>query len=120
MTNKKSTKSYPMPGQLVRVKNSGDSLIADDSYGVIEGTIGSKNKDYLVCFNAYSSFKEKYVSCSGGPAWYIKASDLTPTKERKKWQFWKWLDGRPGAGRADNFISTVKVWEYDYEKKKVY
>jgi hypothetical protein len=110
------TAVYPMPGGLVRIKNSRDCLIKEGSFGVIEGIVGDARKEYLVCFNAYSTFKDDSVSSSGGPAYTIKASDLVATTETKEWFFWKWKD-MPRAGGGIPFGETCKVWEFDLDKK---
>ncbi len=38
--------------ELNKYKNGNDFLIKDGSYGVIEGIIGDRRDEYLVCFNA--------------------------------------------------------------------
>ncbi len=115
--SKDGTLQYPMPGDLARIKNSKDVLIKDGSYGVIEGIIGDRRDEYLVCFNAYSTFKDTSVSSSGGPAYMIKVSDLVATSETKEWFFWKWRD-RPRASGGVPFGETCKVCEFEKKKKK--
>ncbi|MGB8216284.1 MAG: hypothetical protein WCE94_03190 [Candidatus Methanoperedens sp.] len=109
-------KPYPMPGDLAKISNSHDCLINNRSYGVIEGIIGSKKDEYLVCFNAYSTYRDDTVSASGGPAYMINASDLMESAESVEWTFWKWKD-RPRADGGVPYRTNCRVWLYDARKK---
>ncbi|CAG0970895.1 MAG: hypothetical protein OIN86_10195 [Candidatus Methanoperedens sp.] len=111
------TSTYPMPGELVRIINSKDCLIKEGSFGVIEGIVGQRRDEYLVCFNAYSTFKEDSVSSSGGPAYMIKTSDLVAAVGTKEWYFWKWKD-LPRADGGVQFSETCRIWDFDLKKKK--
>jgi hypothetical protein len=111
------TAIHPMPGDLVRIINSKDCLINEGSFGVIEGIVGQRRDEYLVCFNAYSTFKEDSVSSSGGPAYMIKTSDLVATQGTREWYFWKWRDF-PRAGGGVPFGETCRIWDFDLNKKK--
>jgi hypothetical protein len=111
------THPYPMPGDLAQIKNSHDVLIKDGSYGVIEGIIGERRDEYLVCFNAYSTFRESSVSSSGGPAYMIKAKDLVDAKKSIEWYFWKWRD-RPRAGGGLPYKENCRVWLFDAKTKR--
>jgi hypothetical protein len=106
-----------MPGDLAKISNSTDSLIKDDSYGVIEGIIGERRDAYLVCFNAYSTYREDVVSSSGGPAFMIKADILEDANESIDWTFWKWKD-RPRAGGGAPYRVNCRVWLFDARKKR--
>ena len=91
----------PMPGDAVKIIQSTDCLIENNSYGIIEGVVGNYEEEYLVCFNAYSIFrgtKTKYIdkpvfiSASGGPAYFINPAELQATEETQRLEFWKWKD----------------------------
>ncbi|NJD75739.1 MAG: hypothetical protein FIB08_01400 [Candidatus Methanoperedens sp.] len=108
--------TYPMPGDLVMIENSHDTLIANFSYGIIEGIIGEPQDEYLVCFNAYSTFRDTSVSASGGPAYMIHAKNLVDAKIARDWFFWKWKD-MPRAGGGVPFKETCRIWFFDASKR---
>lgn len=115
----KEAHKRPMPGNLVRIFNSQDCLIKDSSFGVIEGIVGEFRDEYLVCFNAYSVFRDKdIVSASGGPAFFIKVSELKETAETKERPFWKWKD-LPRADGGEQYTVTETVWDFT-RKRAVY
>ena len=124
---------YPKVGDLVRIINTKDSLVAEGSLGIIEGTLNRPMEENLVCFNFSAFIGESYrnyeqdeatgkfirvprpcvVSCSGGPAYFLKARHLKPTGERAEHTAWNWRDGWPHADNARYYQRMALVWVFD-------
>jgi len=99
----------PLPGDLVMMRNSDDCLVKDRSLGVIEGTVGQYEEEYLVCFNDSTFNDGKIVNASGGPAYYIDSSRLKPSPRIVNKRFWKWKD-YPRADGGESYFKSCKVW----------
>lgn len=104
----------PMPGDFVRVQNSTDPLIRNGSYGVVEGVKGQKRNIYSVCFNPSTmpwggGADDKYVTSSGGPAYYIEAEKLKPTGDTIEAMFYT---ERPILRTTFIVQRRVRVFEY--------
>lgn len=65
----------------------------------------------------YSAFRDDVlVSCSGGPGTITtEASKLKPTGEKMQVRFWRWKNGRAGAGNGEDHTVEVSIWEWDGE-----
>lgn len=105
-------KPNPMPGDLVMILNSGDSLVKDRSLGVIEGIVGQYRDEFLVCFNDSTFNDGEIVNASGGPAYLIDSSRLKPSPRIVNKLFWKWKD-TPRAGGGVRYVKSCKVWILD-------
>lgn len=103
---------HPLPGDLVRIINSTDSLIKPNSIGVIEGQKGSISRSVHVCWNSQVPWgggdNENSISCSGGPSWDVDVRRLRPTNEKIEYPF---HDGEP---RESTIVKrTCRVWYFD-------
>lgn len=112
----------PMPGDAVLVTEDLIGVQAGQ-IGILEGTVGEARDSYLVCFH-YSAFRgtniggvagKEYVSCSGGPAWYIDASDLEDTGHYRTVNFWRWQD-MPRRDGGEHYQLSVRVWKLNTKK----
>lgn len=104
--------SMPMPGDVVRL----DGVLTGarrGSIGVLGGVLGRARDEYEVCFSASAFRNDQYVSCSGGPIPFVGAEDLIPTGEVLQQTFWRWKDGRSGAGRGEYYSLEVPVWSWN-------
>ncbi len=124
----------PRPGDLVMLKKKRQShlqfSVQDGELGMIEGVIGTDAQELLVCWH-YSAFRgydvggapechtsdtwdhtddKAFVSCSGGPAWYVKAAELKPTGRTQQAMFWCWKSLPTGNGGV-YYKLAVPVWE---------
>jgi len=107
-----------MPGDLVRVLATDDSLIKVGRYGVISGVIGERKSLLDVTFNYTTPYRDdKVVSASGGPVRGIKASNLRYAG-KKQTTFWRFEHDIPTAGGGKNFTKSVNVWEIDLERMR--
>lgn len=125
------------PGDVVRFDGDesydvlvkpGDRAVVDTAYFDPDG-----DGEILVCFRA-SAFRDEnarigiaqaielsmtntgltitmpIVSCSGGPAPFVKVADLTYVGTTVQ-AFWKWKD-RPRAGGGEHYTETVNMWSW--------
>lgn len=100
----------PMPGDLVICpQGSDDPWVKAGDVGVIQGMVGESRDDYLICFGAYSTYRDRSVQSSGGPAYYLATAALLPTEETRTWTFWRWKD-TPRAGGGVEYDHTSRVW----------
>jgi len=107
---KPTSPDYPMPGDAVVVKNwQTNCLLNENSYGVIEGMLGVAREEYMVCFNP-STYYHKSVSCSGGPAFYLKGEDMKLIGE-KEIMTWRFKDNVWRAHNGENIPRTVRLYE---------
>jgi len=106
--------SKPMPGDVIKPINSGDSLIKSTSYGIIEGALGRAKSTYSVCFNPSPApwWDSGFVTSSGGPTRSIKASSMKPAGWKNQ-SFHYFPRGFAGAGLAKYKTVKVKVWKVD-------
>lgn len=113
---KPSTEDYPMPGDAVVVKNWRDEvLLNENSYGVIEGMLGVPKEEYLVCFNP-STYWRKHVSCSGGPAYYLKGSDMKLIGE-KTIMTWRFKNNIWTAHNGEDVERKVRLYEVSLKER---
>lgn len=113
---------YPQAGHAVRLTEAtywGDA----GSIGIIDGRVNVDIKspdEMLVVFrcrgsafrgpnNAYSNGPE-YVSCSGGPAFYVSPYDLRETGEIVRFPFWRWKDF-PRADGGETYYLEIPIWD---------
>jgi len=109
------TRKAPMPGDLIRVVASDDSLIKVGSYGVVNGSVNQPKSVCEVTFNYYTPYHDgKVVSASGGPVRRINASTLKYVG-KKSLTVWK-FEGLPTAGGGVNRKITVNVFEVDLNR----
>lgn len=107
---KPPTDDYPMPGDAVVVKNWKDeTLLYEGSYGVIQGRLGIAKEEYLVCFNP-STYWHEMVSCSGGPAYYLKGEDMKLIGE-KTIMTWRFKNNIWVAHNGENIEREVRLYE---------
>jgi hypothetical protein len=100
----------PLPGDAVRATNNKYSGVIAGDFGVISGSLGKAESEYLVCFYPSSFRDNEIVICSDGPAPYIKSGSLSPAEETRLQLFWRWGRGYPRGGEGINFLAEVKVW----------
>lgn len=111
------SRDSPMPGDLVRVTRSDDTLIAVGSYGVIGGEVEKGKTVYDVTFNYTTPYRDdQIVSASGGPVRRIRASKMKATGERKQHSFWRFKYDIPTAGGGETKTMTVNVFEVDLHR----
>ena len=123
---------WPMPGDVVIL--SGEySLCKPGDMAVIEGWIGVPQEEYLVCFRCNGqAFRGRtsfigmlesqittgitgpggVVSCSGGPALYIKGRNLVMLPYEHEQLFWKWKD-LPRADGGEDYRLKVQAWAWE-------
>jgi len=109
------TRKAPMPGDLIRVVASDDSLIKVGSYGVVNGVVGQPRSVCQVTFNYSDPYHDgEVVTASGGPVRNIKASNLkyVGKKSLRVWKFGAYV----GAGGGVNRQITVNVFEVDLNR----
>lgn len=129
-----TTGLYPKPGDVVILDGEYCGCERGDQ-GTIEGIVGVAQDEYLVCFHvAPAPFRgspgfvsrletsmtsgimpaadQEIVSCSGGPALYIKAADLKPCPYMHHQIFWKWKD-LPRAGGGEDYRLQVPSWIWE-------
>jgi len=110
----------PLPGDAVLIINTDDSLIEEESIGIIEGMVGEKRPEYLVCFNARTHWQDEtgVVSCSGGPGFYIEASKLKPTGKKVEINTWYFPNNFWGAHLGEDKKRRVNLFKYDRSEKE--
>lgn len=108
-------KVSPMPGDLVCVTKTDDTLIKTGSCGIIEGVAGEQLKEYHVLFNPSPLpwWDGNVITSSGGPERIIKTARLTPTGESRKQAFQYFPRGIMGAGLAKVKTKEVNVFKVD-------
>jgi len=109
-------KKKPMPGDIVIVTRTDDTLIPIGAKGVIEGIAGHARKEYHVLFNwcPLPWWDKRVIDASGGPERIIQASNLK-YKQRTKQDF-HYFPHLPGADLAEVKTHTVSCWEVDLTK----
>lgn len=103
--------SVPMPGDAVRLDGYFCG-VKQGAIAILGGRLGRASDEYLATFAASAFRDDVGVSCSGGPAPFVGAGDLVPTGETVLCPFWRWLDGRSGAGRGVGYSLEVPLWSW--------
>ncbi|MDY6933714.1 MAG: hypothetical protein SVZ03_05745 [Spirochaetota bacterium] len=84
-------KSRPMPGDIVKITHSNVPLVPTGTTGIIEGMVDKYEEEYLIVFNSEVPYMDdKYVKCTGKPAYFIKSCRLVSTSQVDKQLFWRW------------------------------
>lgn len=105
-----------MPGDIVVVIKTDDSLIPVGAKGVIEGVENKKRRKYEVLFNwcPLPWWDKGVINASGGPSRILRASQLT-YKGRVKQDF-HYFPHLPSADLAEVKTHRVSCWEVDLTK----
>jgi len=109
----------PLPGDIVIVTRSDDTLIKEGAKGVIEGMEGVRRVEYEVTYEVTFNWSplpwwnEGAITSSGGPSRFIKVSDLVWTGETTDQDFHYWGPRGQGKDLAEIAKHTVRVWEID-------
>jgi len=103
----------PRPGDVVVYDGSGpfDTYQKQNNGGGL-GVLECHAGGLMVCFAASAFREHSRVSCSGGPATWLKSEHLTFEGLIDR-SFWRWGRGFSGSGEGGHYTITVPLWRWD-------